>query len=400
MKLNLAVYTAQEGYSWQPGTAFTAEELVEFKKRIGKFPSPDSTEFPFGGIFLLEDRVVFYRYHVAKKIDFRGRDALYCVLGAVSRKEATKIDPAALFACPEFAGPMKPFPTGLELTEADSSAVPEWLKNLDKMTLDVRITGTADNPSYAVVQEPIETHQPPVKESPAPYTPATPSANPGSAEPAPAPDDRAQSPSAPQCDVPDSPDGRARSPSAPKISGRLIWQIGSAAAMAVLLIGGSLWFMFGKKPEVPQEPNDGAEIGSPNTNGIVTAGAPADTNNLPEVTTSTNGIPPVTNVVDVSTNTSQSVTNVSAAVTNTVPVLKDVSAPTKEKKAANPKEVKPVQKKPAAVPSTQKPVQKKPAAVPSTQKTAQKNNTAVPDNRSPAMKKVGPTQNQPPKGKR
>ena len=41
MKINLAVYTAQEGYSWQPGTAFSTEELAEFKKRIGKFPAPD-----------------------------------------------------------------------------------------------------------------------------------------------------------------------------------------------------------------------------------------------------------------------------------------------------------------------------------------------------------------------
>ena len=193
MKVKLAIYTAQEGYSWQPGNAFTAEELVAFKKKIGKFPSPDSMEFPFGGIFLLDDRVVFYRYHVAKKIDFRGRDALYCVLGAVSCEEAVKIDPAALFARPEFAGPMKPFPTELEFQEADSSAVPEWLKNLDRNTLDVRITGTADKPSYAVVQEPIEIPPPPVQEHPTPDTPATPSANSGSAEPAPAPDGRAAS---------------------------------------------------------------------------------------------------------------------------------------------------------------------------------------------------------------
>ena len=111
MKMELAVYTAQEGYSWQPGTAIAVEDLVRFKKCMGKFPSPDSMDFPFGGIFLLDDRVVFYRYHVAKKIDFRGRDALYCVLGAVSREEAAKIDPSALFSCPEFAGPMNPFPS-------------------------------------------------------------------------------------------------------------------------------------------------------------------------------------------------------------------------------------------------------------------------------------------------
>ena len=193
MKMNLAVYTAQEGYSWQSGTSFTTEELVAFKKRIGKFPSPDSAEFPFGGIFMLDDRVVFYRYHVAKKIDFRGRDALYCVLGAVSREEGAKIDPSALFACPEFAGPMKPFPTELELQEADSSAVPEWLKNLDRNTLDVRITGAADKPSYAVVQEPIEIPQAHAPEPSVTDPSETPSANSGSAEPAASPDGMAAS---------------------------------------------------------------------------------------------------------------------------------------------------------------------------------------------------------------
>ena len=153
MKVNLAVYTAQEGYAWQPGTAFTSEELYAFKKSIGKFPSPDAADFPFGGVFLLDGRVVFYRYPVAKKIDFRGRDALYCVLGAVSRAEAARMDPAALFARPEFAGPMQPFPTALEMPDAEPSAVPAWLKNLDRMTLDVRIVGQPDNPRYVVKQE-------------------------------------------------------------------------------------------------------------------------------------------------------------------------------------------------------------------------------------------------------
>ena len=370
MKMKLAIYTAQEGYSWQPGTAFTIEELVAFKKSIGKFPSPDSAEFPFGGIFLLEDRVVFYRYHVAKKIDFRGRDALYCVLGAVSREDAAKIDPAALFACPEFAGPMKPFPTELELPEADSSTVPEWLKNLDSNTLDVRITGTADNPSYAVIQEPIEIPQPPVSETTVPVPPAPPPADPGSAEPVPAPDGGAQSPSAPQCGVPDSqnsvPDDSGARP-VRQLPRRLVWQIASAAAMAVLLIGGSIWFAVGTK----QGGNGDAESGLPQTNGVVVTGAPegtipADTNNLPEVTISTNGIPPAANVVDVSTNTLQTATNVSAAVTNAAPVEKSAPAPTTEKSA---------------------------------QKTVQKKAT-VPNGRSPAMKKAVPMQKQLPKGKR
>ena len=91
MKMELAVYTAQEGYSWQPGTAFTADELMQFKKCMGKFPSPDSMDFPFGGIFRLGELVVCYRYRVAKKIDFRGRDALYCILGAGRAKRPRRL---------------------------------------------------------------------------------------------------------------------------------------------------------------------------------------------------------------------------------------------------------------------------------------------------------------------
>ena len=171
MKMNLAVYTAQEGYSWQPGTAFTVEELAQFKKCIGRFPSPDASDFPYGGVFLCGGRVVFYRYHVAKKIDFRGRDALYCVLGAVSSAEAAKIDPATLFASPEFAGPMKPFPTSVEV--AESASAPDWLRDLDGMTLDVRITGAAESPRYAVVKNPVPSAPPtPPKKPEAPAAPA------------------------------------------------------------------------------------------------------------------------------------------------------------------------------------------------------------------------------------
>jgi hypothetical protein len=146
-------------------TALTAEDLGKFKKAIGRFPSADTADFPFGGVLKVDGRVVFYRYHVAKKIDFCGRDALYCVLGAVPFVDAAKIDPAMLFALPEFAGPMKPFPVALEVPEADSASVPDWLKNLDAMTLDVRITGPADNPSYAVEQNTIELQQTPAEDA-------------------------------------------------------------------------------------------------------------------------------------------------------------------------------------------------------------------------------------------
>ena len=434
MKIDLAVYTAQEGYSWQPGTALTTDELVRFKKSIGKFPSSDSMDLPFGGVFLLEDRVVFYRYHVAKKIDFRGRDALYCVLGAVSREDAAKIDPAALFACPEFAGPMKPFPTEMEIPEADSSAVPEWLKNLDKMTLDVRITGTAENPSYAVVQNPIEIPEPPVPIPPVP-TPPVPT------PPVPPP----PVPTPPVPEPPVTPGGNSGSDSssedlaASSARRRLIWRIASAAAMVALLIGGSLWFAFGKKQEVPQGNNDGVGIGSSPTGGVETVEAPTDTNNSQKVTTSTNGVTTATNAVDVSTNAentasvqqqagvvAQSTTNVTAVATNTVPAVKTVPATPKEKKVANPKEEKavpatPKEKKVAnpkeekVVPAT--PKEKKVAnpkeekAVPATtkekkavntkeEKAAPKKNSTVPkSSRLPAAKKTVPPQRQPPKGK-
>ena len=153
MKMELAVYTAQEGYSWQPGTAFTADELMQFKKCMGKFPSPDSMDFPFGGIFRLRDLVVFYRYHVAKKIDFRGRDALYCILGAVTRDEAAKIDPAVLFALPQFAQPVKPFPTSVAVPETPSAPA-WWLEKLNGDILNVRISGPADKPKYNFLTTP------------------------------------------------------------------------------------------------------------------------------------------------------------------------------------------------------------------------------------------------------
>ena len=166
MKIEIAVYTAQEGYSWQPGTKITAQELKDYKACIGKFPSPDAEGFPFGGVFLKDDKVVFYRYHVAKKIDFRGRDALYCVLGALPKAEAAQVDPNALFSLPEFAGVVKPFPTQAEVQPASSEAVPEWLKNLDAMSLDVRITGSQDDLKFAVTQEQTKVPEPPKVEKP------------------------------------------------------------------------------------------------------------------------------------------------------------------------------------------------------------------------------------------
>ena len=174
MRIEIAVYTAQEGYSWQPGTKISAQELKDYKTCIGKFPSPDAEGFPFGGVFLKDDKVVFYRYHVAKKIDFRGRDALYCVLGVLPKAEAAQIDPKALFALPEFAGVVKPFPTQAELPPASSETVPEWLKNLDFMSLDVRITGSQDDLKFAVKQEQTKVPEPPKVEKPVGVPPPQP----------------------------------------------------------------------------------------------------------------------------------------------------------------------------------------------------------------------------------
>ena len=153
MKIDIAVYTAQNGYSWQKGTNISIQRLKEYKGCIGKFPTPGEEDFPFGGIFLSEDSVVFYRYHIAKKIDFMGRDALYCVLGVVPKAEAARVDPKVLFSLPEFAGVMIPFPTEADVSAAFSDNAPEWLKNLENMSLDVRISGSLDNLNFIVKLE-------------------------------------------------------------------------------------------------------------------------------------------------------------------------------------------------------------------------------------------------------
>jgi len=174
MKIDIAIHTAQEGYSWQPGTNISAADLKEYKAAIGKFPSPDDPELPFGGIFLLNENVVFYRYHVAKKIDFLGRDALYCVLGVLSLADAARVNPKKLFALPQFAGPMKPFPTSAEADEVGIGEVPEWLRNLDIMSLDVRISGTIDNMKCDVKQKQVKFPPPKPKDEPRPEAVATP----------------------------------------------------------------------------------------------------------------------------------------------------------------------------------------------------------------------------------
>ena len=361
MKMDLAVYTAQEGYSWQPGTALTAEDLGKFKKAIGRFPSADAADFPFGGVLKVDGRVVFYRYHVAKKIDFCGRDALYCVLGAVPFADAAKIDPATLFALPEFAGPMKPFPVALEVPEADSASVPDWLKNLDTMTLDVRITGPAENPSYAVEQNTIELQQTPAEDA--------------------AFDGRARSPSAPQCSAPDpttsATDGRGARPARPQPN----WVLWLGASLAMFaLIGAITAITLG--------------IIARKKNGQATSDdKPDSTNNVSVVTAAT----PSNTAVSVAAETSIAAKSSASAATNATKSVENVPPSAKNNGTKAP--AKPVQKSaPAVKPPVQKPVQaapvEKPKPTPSAsnskpQASAAKQPTPVVQKGNSSSKKTG-----------
>ena len=307
MKMDLAVYTAQEGYSWQPGTALTAEDLGKFKKAIGRFPSADAADFPFGGVLKVAGRVVFYRYHVAKKIDFCGRDALYCVLGAVPLADAAKIDPATLFALPEFAGPMKPFPVALEVPEADSASVPDWLKNLDTMTLDVRITGPAENPSYAVEQNTIELQQTPAEDA--------------------AFDGRARSPSAPQCSAPDpttsATDGRGARPARP-LSRWMLWLAASLALLALIGAATSIALGLMARAKKARESSSGPGVAAVGVAPDVAAPMPT---NAATSSATANAVAVTTNAVaaaaaaSLSESSAPSATNTVASVTNAAPIL-------------------------------------------------------------------------------
>jgi hypothetical protein len=266
---------------------------------------------------------------VAKKIDFCGRDALYCVLGAVPFADAAKIDPATLFALPEFAGPMKPFPVALEVPEADSASVPDWLKNLDTMTLDVRITGPADNPSYAVEQNTIELQQTPDEDT--------------------AVDGRARSPSAPQCSAPDpqtsATDGRARSPSAPQCSAQdpqtsatdgrgarparplSSWMLWLAASLALLaLIGAATSIALGLKARAKKARESSSGPGVAAVGVAPDVAAPMPTNAATSSATA-NAVAVTTNAVaaaaaaSLSESSAPSATNTVASVTNAAPIL-------------------------------------------------------------------------------
>lgn len=122
MKINLAVYTATEGYSWQTGTRILNSDLIEYKKIIGRFPDPTVDTLPFGGAFVYHNKVVFYRFHIAKQADSKGRDALYLILGECPKNIAMKIDFNSLFAKTEMASPSNPFPFELDYIGAGATA--------------------------------------------------------------------------------------------------------------------------------------------------------------------------------------------------------------------------------------------------------------------------------------
>ncbi|MBR6734421.1 MAG: hypothetical protein IKL96_08490 [Kiritimatiellae bacterium] len=399
MKMDLAVYTAQEGYSWQPGTALTVEDLGKFKKAIGRFPSADAADFPFGGVLKVDGRVVFYRYHVAKKIDFCGRDALYCVLGAVPFVDVAKIDPAMLFALPEFAGPMKPFPVALEVPEADPASVPDWLKNLDTMTLDVRITGPAENPSYAVEQNTIELQQTPAEDA--------------------AFDGRARSPSAPQCSVPDPPtsatDGRGARPARPQPN----WVLWLGASLALLALIGAitaitLGIIARKKngqatsSDKPDSTNNVSVVIAtiPSNIAVSVAAETSKTNVAVKAAVPTNAITTATDKVTTATSKPIADTNKKSiaakssalAATNVTKSVENV--PPSAKNTGTNAPAKPVQKSvPAVKPPVQKPVQAapvgKPKPTPSAsnskpQASAAKQPTPVVQKGNSSSKKTGP----------
>ena len=188
MKIDLAVWTAVNGYDWQPGSVYSPKELAVYKDEIGPLV-PDS--LPWGGLFLKDGRAVFYRVQIAERMDSRGRGAIYCVLGTVPEDRAKEIDFSVVFNSAEMAKPRKPFPTvvehNAEMREFKSplgrSAFDErrftgpetfselggWCEEARGGKLNVRITGSVDAPLFTVNYKP---HRAPVVE-PAKPTPPT-----------------------------------------------------------------------------------------------------------------------------------------------------------------------------------------------------------------------------------
>ena len=172
MKIDLAVYTADRGFDWQPGTVYPRSELIQYKAIMGRFPNILLDKVPYGGVFVCNGKLVFYRYHIHVKGDFAGRDAFYCVLGTVPLAKGKKIDLEKVFNTPEFSTPMRPFPLSVEIDEI-SLPEPSTLEELEYGVLNVssltqigiyatffgegkfvcRIDGGSDCLSYDVVCE-------------------------------------------------------------------------------------------------------------------------------------------------------------------------------------------------------------------------------------------------------
>ena len=184
MKIDLAVWTAVNGYDWQPGSVYSPKELAGYKDEIGPLV-PDS--LPVGGLFLKDGRVVFYRVQIAERMDSRGRGAIYCVLGTVPEERAKEIDFSVVFNSAEMAQPQKPFPTAIEYQEGardyksslGRSAFDErrftgaetfselggWCGEAKGGKLIVRITGNMEAPLFTVNYKP---HLEPIVEPPKP----------------------------------------------------------------------------------------------------------------------------------------------------------------------------------------------------------------------------------------
>ncbi len=179
MKIDLAVYTAVDGYDWQPGTSYPRSTLVRFKQGIGRLPDPLMEKLPFGGVFNDGDTIVFYRMHMALRSDSKGRDSLYLVLGTLPKNEVNNVDFKYLFALPEFVKPLKPAPTQtIYIGSQASGAAPDysasfrrlirgenalseigtWFGNLRDGNLSMRITGTYAEPVVSTQYEKLQMH--------------------------------------------------------------------------------------------------------------------------------------------------------------------------------------------------------------------------------------------------
>ncbi len=175
MKLNLAVFTATQGHKWQEGTRIPSADLMAYRTRIGKifgrFPEPSLDELPFGGAFIYGVKVIFFRFHLLKHSDFKGRTAIYLVVGECAKADAVKLDFKSLFAKTEMAVPRQMFPVEMNYTgpcavgcavdfstsfqkhyssDNDFSMLGHLFSNCPNEDLYVKIGGTLINPRMSV----------------------------------------------------------------------------------------------------------------------------------------------------------------------------------------------------------------------------------------------------------